>query len=793
MAIVTDPDNLDRKQVIFGTVDELLSLYPVGSMAHANASGEYGSTTSGAKTFTDLSGTFQTWSISSGDMLCVFGGLNAGHYKIISVDSETQVTLDTPNFVDGDTNQYYEVRENAGGSIADGVTEQALYSFSKEEWKTDSEEYMGDDLIRHEFPFIMITPNKAEIGGGLAHGSWDYFNYYTRKKIRHGGWERINSSNVTIELYSGMVSLGPMDSDAQAYYQQSGATANPTNFEFQGTVNEAVFIWDSSYDYTTYFKAFLRKKGKSYASYNLLSEQGYISIDNDRYQFPLSHLPDPAIVDTDGEILGTSPYTNRSTADSGSSGVTTIGTSTFSESGQNFLSTVEVGDVLYISGVGDDAGYYEVLSVDDNETLTVDTWELDGGVFAGDSGLTWTIYTRYIIGTPSSPRTDGVLADIDGDTGTLDSATAGFSGVVNADDLVIIVEDGSDHRGVYKVVSVTDDDTLVLNTSDKPFTSVGSIDFYIVEPGMYFQYMWDEVSLSSTGNLTFADANPDTIERASGSWSGDGVEVGDVITISGTTNNDGSYTVATVGTNLLTLVATDSLTAEGPISCTKNVYRGFRRTLNGVVYGFKWRLLANDGTLAQCYQFHQHQMRQPDDIDWGPGIARGDITDLMLTFVDPNATTTNLVIDDLAATGVNNITYYDATGVARTEKYVAAGTITFNDNLVSDGVAIYHMFFLNDDDGDDSGRDYGTPQAITVKDNSDVDIKGTISGASVSFSYDYDNNQQRGVGSEQKDADVVVVCIGLTKACFVRADGVIERSKTNLIPCVATLERNYTT
>jgi hypothetical protein len=188
---------------------------------------------------------------------------------------------------------------------------------------------------------------------------------------------------------------------------------------------------------------------------------------------------------------------------------------------------------------------------------------------------------------------------------------------------------------------------------------------------------------------------------------------------------------------------------------------------------------------------HQHQMRQPTDINWGPGIHRGDITDLLLAFIDPNAVTSNLIIDDLASTDVNNVTYYDATGVARTEKYVAAGTINFNSNLEDDGAAIYHMFFLNNDAGDNDGKDYGTPDAITVQDNSLADIKGSISGPSVSFSYDYDNNVQRGVGSDGVDAPVVVVCIGLTKATFVRTDSTIERSKTNVITCVAALERNY--
>lgn len=796
MAIVTDPDNLDRNQVIYGTNDELLSLYPVGALTDATATGADGVTVNGTKNFTSATALFTTTNdVNPGDILSIFNGTDAGHYIVDTVDSATQLTLiHTGNFAPGDTDQEYDIREPTGGSIEDGVTEQALYSFSKEEWKTDGETYGSDDLIRHEFPYEAITPQQFEIGGLLPHSTWDYFDDFTKKKVRHGGWEHIDTGGTTINIYCGMVSLGDMDADAQPYYQNDTITTDPIDFEFLGPVNEAVFVWDSGDDFTTYFKAFLRKKGKTYSSYDLLTEQPALgSLANRREQFPLSHIDDPAISSEDGELVGFTPWSNGSTADSGSNGVTTVSTSTFTSAAQDFLTTVTVGDVLYISSVSNDNGYFLITDVVDDTELTVDTWELSGGVFAGDTVLDYTIATRNIIADPVTPRTDGSLNDVDGDTGTIDSAGAGFNGIVNADDLLVIVEAASDHRGVYKVISVTDDDTLVINTEDRIFTTVGSIDFYIVEPSMYFQYKWEEITLAATGDLTFANADPDTIYRASGTWNGDGVSVGDVIVISGTTNNNGSYTVAIVGTDTMTLVGTDSLTAEGPLACTKNVYQGFTRELNGVFYAFKWMLLANGGDLNECFEFHQHQMRQATDVAWDKEIYRGDITDLMLSFVDPNAVTTSLIIDDLDSADANNVTYYDATGVARSEKYIAAGSINFNSNLEDDGVAIYHMFFLNDDAGDDNGYDYGTPEAITVKDNAVADIKGTISAPSVAFSYDYDNNVQRGSGSDNKPAPVVVVCIGLTKATFVRTDYTITRIKTNTITCVAALERNYAT
>ncbi len=49
------------------------------------------------------------------------------------------------------------------------------------------------------------------------------------------------------------------------------------------------------------------------------------------------------------------------------------------------------------------------------------------------------------------------------------------------------------------------------------------------------------------------DAAADTITRNTGSWINDGFEVGDVITITGTSSNNGNHTVVTVATSVLTV------------------------------------------------------------------------------------------------------------------------------------------------------------------------------------------------------------------------------------------------
>lgn len=799
MAIITDPDNLDRKQVIYGTTDKWLSLYPCGALTDATATGTDGVTVNGTKNFTSATALFTTTNdVNAGDMLCIFTGPDSGHYVIDTVDSATQVTvLSANNFAPGGTTQVYEVREPTGGTIVDGVTEQCLYSFSKEEWRVDSETYGSDDLIRHPFVLELVTREQGEIGGGTKLGNWEFADIagddYTRKKIRTGGWSSYNSSSVLQNTWTGFKSLGSLDSDAQPYFQQTNATTTPVNFEFTGVINEAVETHDGATPDNTYFKAFCRKKFRDYTQYNLLDEQGLTVLENILYAFPLSHSVDPAIVVRDSQIEGMTPYTNYSTTESGTDGVTTISTLTFTSATALFSSTNQVypGDVLYIAGTGSDAGYYTVLTiVSDTELTLID--DTDDGItstfFSGDTALTYEVHARQII----PDAIDGALADVDSATGTLTSVTGGFAGTVATGDMVIITEAASDHRGVYKVVSQDSDTVLTLNTSDKAFTTQSSIDFHVNEPGMYIQGKEDTVTLSATGNLTFADADPDTITRTTNSWITDGVVAGDVITITNSTNNNGSYTVASRTALVATLVASDTLTAEGPVAATATCKRYFARSIQGVTYAFKWRLFGNDAELSDIFQYHQKMLREPEDVDDGPDVNRGDITDLLMTFVSPNAVTTSMYIDDLNSADSNSITYYDVTTISRLEAYVAAGNMTFNSNLQNDASAIYHMFFLNDDAGNNSGYDYGTENAITVKDSSSTDIKGNVSGLTTkSFDYDYDGNIQRGAASAGNDAPIVLIAIGLATAQFFRFDGTITRAKGLTFALSSALERNY--
>jgi hypothetical protein len=792
-AIVIDPDNLDRFQVIFGTASQKLSLYPVGLSVVGGTSSD-GETTVGTRTFQDSTADFVT-DVTVGDILCLLTGLDAGHYIVESIDSATQITVeaydDFVNFSASETDLVYDIREPEDGSITLGATLQALYSYSKEEWRVDSEEFGGDDLIRHEFPFEAITSEQFEIGGGDAHRDWTWFNEFTRKKVRTGGWADKDITNVDLEQWTGIITLGALDPDTQVYYQQDNVSAAPQNFTFLGPVNEPILIFeDGGADFRTFLKLFARKKGRTYAG-SEIADIGVTTIQTIVNRFPLAHALDPAIVATDGAILGSAPWRNQNPTplESGTDGSVVAEEFTFTSTSADFVSEdVGAGDTLWIT-TGNQIGRYTISDVVSATVLEIyPDFEFSDGWSQTESSLTYSITTTYKI----RDRTDGALADVDGDTGTLTSAAAGFTGVVAPGDLVIITETG-DSKGVYRVISVDSDTVLTLDTSDHPFSSESGIDFDVVYPGMYLQYKNEEITLGAYGDLTFTNADPDTIERETGSWITDGVSIGTTINISGSADNDGTYTVAGVTASTLTLVATDQLINEGPVGgVTVTAFDNFKRDIGGNIYSYRWRLTGNGASLANIYQFVQHQLRQTDDIDFGNATFRGDVTDLLMAFSTPTATMFDMYIDNLAGQDINNATFEDTSGVARNFPFLASVELTFNANLRNDPDAKYWLFFANDSAGDDVGRNFGTQDAILVENSDGVPITGNISAqASVAFTYDYDGNVQRGAASAGEDAPVILICIGLQTAQYVIVSGTIARSTVNQIAAVAALERNY--
>ena len=213
---------------------------------------------------------------------------------------------------------------------------------------------------------------------------------------------------------------------------------------------------------------------------------------------------------------------------------------------------------------------------------------------------------------------------------------------------------------------------------------------------------------------------------------------------------------------------------------------------------------------AEIYTAVQYFLRQSTDIDLSGGLGTaptvtGKTASALLRFVGDTLVTSNGVyIDSFNSQDTNAIEFFDWSGTKRTFPYVAALTLNFGDNLQNDQYAKYWVFFTNDDAGSNSGRDFGTTTAIMVKDKDGADMTGSVNPAwptkrtSVSHTYNYDSNDQRGAGtynsgggSSGTDAPITVVGIGLITGQYVRSTGTIARSTANSVSLISSLERNY--
>lgn len=193
----------------------------------------------------------------------------------------------------------------SSGLTSDGVTLQCLYSFCKEQWKSQN------DLIKYPFPWIAITAEQFELIN-----SWNFKDTHSKELIRDGGWALKDSGGTSLEEYMNLSTLGSFNSTGDtAYYLQSSSTTS-TATVYSGVVNQAIKIYgDAShgnFDYRTFFKIYLREQGKLYGYYDLILSQNLTTLTYKKFALPLSNSVDLKITHVDTIITGSTPYTNMS-------------------------------------------------------------------------------------------------------------------------------------------------------------------------------------------------------------------------------------------------------------------------------------------------------------------------------------------------------------------------------------------------------------------------------------------------------------------------------------------------
>jgi hypothetical protein len=209
------------------------------------------------------------------------------------------------------------------------------------------------------------------------------------------------------------------------------------------------------------------------------------------------------------------------------------------------------------------------------------------------------------------------------------------------------------------------------------------------------------------------------------------------------------------------------------------------RTLGGGSDPFRGIVNGASATLEQIYTKLQYLLRQSGDIDSGAGTVTGKTANGLAYFVgDTLYTTQGVFIENIQANDLNRIVLTDQNNVQRTYPYVAAGTLVFNTPLVG---GYYKMYFTT---LPGASNDYGESGAVVVDDGSAIDIAGTVSGASIGFTFDYDGNTQGG-RTAGTDAAVTIVAGNPGSAKPVVATGTITRSKGLTFSLTAEVDRGY--
>ena len=189
------------------------------------------------------------------------------------------------------------------GSLSDdGVTMKALYSFLKEEWKLDGN---TKNLAAYEFPFEPLGDETYDFRDG-----WDFANDTSRYLIRTAGWACRNTSDAITAVWAGIISLGSLDANDQAYFWQ-GAGTSAVNFQLPGIVNQAVQVlsdpngdgnYTDGFDRRSSFTIFTREQGQLYAKASLPTIGVLDNMQPIAYRFPLSTAVDPKVTAVDTVI-----------------------------------------------------------------------------------------------------------------------------------------------------------------------------------------------------------------------------------------------------------------------------------------------------------------------------------------------------------------------------------------------------------------------------------------------------------------------------------------------------------
>lgn len=238
----------------------------------------------------------------------------------------------------------------------------------------------------------------------------------------------------------------------------------------------------------------------------------------------------------------------------------------------------------------------------------------------------------------------------------------------------------------------------------------------------------------------------------------------------------------------LNLSADDTAVLSAPYSSVTIAYNSStsNATIGAGSYPFRKYITPGTATRYEIYTKMQYLLRQNTDINTGGtgGVVTGKTADLICWFVGPTLYS-RAFFTPLSA-DLNDVVFIDDNGVEHIFPYASAGTLNFNSNLTSGGTGYYTLFYTTTPGGDDFGE--GT--AVIVKDKDNNDITGTISAASIDFSFSWSSNTQGGfTGATPRPVTLVWGNPGISKPGV--STGTIIQSKGISISAVAAEDPSY--
>lgn len=190
------------------------------------------------------------------------------------------------------TNKTIQLVET-GVLSTDGITLKAVYSYTKDRWRSDS------NLVKFSFPFVPITNEQFELIGG-----WTFADQASINLLRTGGFAVKNSDGTSAEEYACVITLGNIGdfSDLDTVYYQQEIDGPVTDIVLAQEVNQCIKIYgdtnNGNVDYRSYLKLFVREYTKTYDSTDL-DAIGVTEMTYQAYRFPLSNDDDIKITHDD--------------------------------------------------------------------------------------------------------------------------------------------------------------------------------------------------------------------------------------------------------------------------------------------------------------------------------------------------------------------------------------------------------------------------------------------------------------------------------------------------------------